>query len=185
MVLGGFFTAVGTQVLWEFFAAFAILGFVVPVPVLMRQKIAVPFQAKTAQATQLVCEALGMPVERQACLLTVHGHQVAISEACNGMRMVFALILVCYLFAFVVPLRSYVRFLLLALSPVVAVICNIIRLVPTVWMYDNYPGKPAETFHDVTGWVMLIAAFLTMIGILRLLRWAMLPVTHFRLVDVA
>jgi exosortase len=184
-VLGAFFTAVGTQVLWQFFAAFAILAFLVPVPVLMRQAIAVRFQAKTAEATQIACEAMGMPVERQTCLLTVHGHQVAVSEACNGMRMVFALILVCYLFAFVVPLRGYVRFLLLALSPIVAVLCNIIRLVPTVWVYGNFPAETAEKFHDVTGWVMLVAAFLTMIGILRLLRWAMLPVTHFRLVDMA
>jgi exosortase/archaeosortase family protein len=99
--------------------------------------------------------------------------------------MVFALILVCYLFAFVNPLRGYVRFMLLVLSPVVAAVCNIIRLVPTIWVYGSFPKQFAENFHDATGWVMLIAAFLTMVGFLRLLRWAMLPVTHFRLVDVA
>jgi exosortase len=128
-----------------------------------------------------------MTVDRQQSVLTVHGVDVGIAEACNGMRMVFALILVCYLFAFVNPLRGYVRFLLLALSPLVAAVCNIIRLVPTVWVYGYFTTRQwiAEDFHDVTGWVMLVAAFLTMVGFLRLLRWAMLPVTHFRLVDVA
>jgi exosortase len=185
MVLGALFTAVGSQILWEFFAAFAVLAFIVPVPTIARQAFAIPLQGLTAHATQMVCETLGMTVDRQQSLLTVHGVQVAVSEACNGMRMVFALILVCYLFAFVNPLRGYVRFMLLVLSPVVAAVCNIIRLVPTIWVYGSFPKQFAENFHDATGWVMLIAAFLTMVGFLRLLRWAMLPVTHFRLVDVA
>jgi len=185
LVLGTFFTAVGTDVLIQFLAAFAVLAFLVPVPSLVREAISIPLQGRIAQVTQTICEALGMTVERQNCLLTVHGVRVAIAEACNGMRMVFALILVCYLFAFVAPLRGYVRFLLLVLSPLVAAVCNIVRLVPTVWVYQEYSQHTAEVFHDVTGWVMLVAAFLTMVGILRLLRWALLPVTHFRLVDVA
>ena len=185
LVLGAFLTAVGSDVFWEFLAAFAVLGFMVPVPVLARQYISLPLQGYTAHATQIVCEALGMSVERGNNLLTVNGVQVAISEACNGMRLVFALIMVCYLFAFVVPLRGYVRFLLLALSPFIAAIANIVRLVPTVWVFGHCRQDIAETFHDVTGWVMLIAAFLTMLGILKLLRWAMLPVQHFRLVDMA
>jgi exosortase len=185
LVLGALFTAIGTDVLWEFLAAFAVLIFLVPVPSVVREYIAIPLQAQTAHVTQVVCEALGMDVDRQQSLLTVHGVQVAISEACNGMRMVFALIMVCYLFAFVAPLRGYVRFTLLILSPIIAAVFNIVRLVPTVWVYENFSPKVAQTFHDITGWVMLISAFLTLVGLLRLMRWAMLPVTHFRLVDVA
>jgi exosortase len=182
MVLGGLFTAIGSQVLWEFLPAFAVLGFMVPVPTLLRQNIAIPLQGATAHATQVICEALGLDVQRQNCLLTVNGVHVEIAEACNGMRMVFALILVCYLFAFVAPLRGYVRFLLLILSPIVAMIFNVVRLVPTVWVYNSFAQHTAETFHDISGWVMLIAAFLTLIGFLRVMRWAMLPVTHFRLI---
>jgi len=186
VVMGAFFSVAGAQVLKEFLAAFVILGFLVPVPSLAREKIALPMQRHTAYWTQLACETLGMDVTRDNSLLTTYGGvQVAIAEACNGMRMVFALIMVCYLFAFVSPLRAYVRFLLLALSPVVAAVCNIIRLVPTVFVYGHFSREFAEAFHDVTGWVMLVAAFLTMVGFLKLMRWAMLPVTHFRLVDVA
>jgi exosortase len=185
LVVGCLFSAIGTQVLWEFLAAFGVLLFLIPVPGVVRQYFAIPLQAYTAQATQIACEAVGMTVERQQSLLTVHGTQVAVSEGCNGMRMFFTLILVFYLFAFVAPLRGYVRFLLLALSPVVAAVFNVLRLVPTVWVFGTFSRPTAETFHDVTGWIMLITAFFTLIGFLRLLRWAMLPVTHFRLVDLA
>ena len=52
MVIGAFLAAVGSDVFWEFLAAFAVLGFMVPVPVLASQWIAIPLQAKTAQATR-------------------------------------------------------------------------------------------------------------------------------------
>jgi exosortase len=185
MVLGAFLAVVGSEVLVEFLAAFAVLIFLVPVPSTLRERIALPLQSYIAQTTQIVCEAFGMDVERQNSLLTVNNTQVAIAEACNGMRYLFALILVCYLFAFAAPLRGYVRVLLLALSPLVAMVSNVIRLVPTVWVFGNFSSAAAERFHDISGWVMLVAAFLAMVGFLRLLRWAMLPVTHFRLVDVS
>jgi exosortase len=185
MVIGALITAVGSQILWEFLAAFGVLLFIIPVPGWLRQGIAIPLQGQTAHVTQLVCETLGMTVERAQSTLSVHGVKVAIAEACNGMRMVFALVMVCYIFAFVTPLRSYVRFLLLVFSPVVAMVANIVRLVPTVWVYDHFSEATGETFHDISGWVMLVAAFLTLLGFLRLLRWAMMPVTDFRLADVS
>ena len=188
MVVGAFLAAVGSDIFWEFLAAFGVLVFLVPVPSTLRERIAQPLQVYVAQATQTVCDAVGMDVERTNSLLTINGTRVAIAEACNGMRMVFSLILVCYLFAFVNPLRGYVRFMLLAISPLVALMFNIIRLVPTVWVFGAYPEDKypnyAENFHDISGWVMLILAFLTMVGFLKLMRWTMLPVTHFRLVDV-
>ena len=58
---------------------------------------------------------------------------------------------------------------------------NVIRLVPTVWVYGEYEEKVADTIHDVTGWVMLPIAFLILLGIVKLLRWAMIPVTKYTL----
>jgi hypothetical protein len=53
-----------------------------------------------------------------------------------------------------------------------------------VWVFGHFSQEAAENFHDISGWVMLILAFLTMVGFLKVMRWAMVPVTHFRLVDV-
>ena len=107
--------------------------------------------------------------------------EVAIAEACNGMRMVFTLFLACYVFAFVTPLRGYVRAIILLASPVTAIVCNVIRLVPTIWVFGHTTPERAEVFHDISGWVMLIVAFLGLTSIVRLLRWAMVPVSPFTL----
>ena len=90
--------------------------------------------------------------------------------------MVFTLFLACYTFAFVTPLRGYVRALILLASPVVAVTCNVIRLVPTVWVFGHASPQTAHRFHDISGWVMLILAFVGLTGMIRVLKWASLPV---------
>jgi exosortase/archaeosortase family protein len=71
--------------------------------------------------------------------------------------------------------------LIIALSPLSAVLCNVIRLVPTVWVFGQFPQETAQKFHDVSGWVMLFVGFLLLMGVIRLLRWMLVPVTIFRL----
>src|SRR5439155_8827398 len=70
---------------------------------------------------------------------------------------------------------GYVRALLLIGSPLVAVLANVIRLVPTVWMFGHMSRASAEAFHSAAGWAMTVAAFLFLMGCVRLLQWAMTP----------
>jgi exosortase/archaeosortase family protein len=120
-------------------------------------------------------------VQRAGNRLTINGIDVNIIEACNGLRMVFALILVSYAFSFGLPLRNRVRFLILLASPFAAILCNLIRIMPTVWLYGNAPRNVARAFHDYSGWLMLPIALLMLLGIIRLLRWAMIPVMRYTL----
>jgi exosortase/archaeosortase family protein len=106
---------------------------------------------------------------------------VAVAEACNGMRMTFALMLVSFAFALTTPLRGYVRVLVVLLSPVSAMVCNVIRLVPTVWVFGNCRASVAQAFHDFSGWLMLFVAFLSLMAVIRLLRWFAVPVVPFPL----
>jgi len=181
LVVGSFLAIAGRDVLMNFLPAFVVLGFLVPIPGRVRQQIALPLQETTAKATQSSCEMIGLPVDRSGNVLTINSVEIAVAEACNGMRMTFALILVSYAFAFSMPLRWWVRLLLVALSGDFAVICNVIRLVPTVWFFGNWSSDAAELFHELSGWVMLFAAFLLLMTLVRLLRWAAMPVTAFRM----
>jgi exosortase len=175
MAAGAVVTVVGRQVLWKLLPAFGALIFLLPVPATGRHLIAYPLQTITAQATQVCGEALGMSVERTGNLLSINGNNVAIAEACNGMRMVFTLFLVCYTFAFTTALPGYVRALVLVFSPVVAVVCNVVRLVPTVYVFGHYSKETAEMFHDMGGWVMLLVGYFLLMGIVRLVRWVAAP----------
>lgn len=179
--LGAFLAFAGRGLLRRFFPAVAVLVFMIPVASARRHAIAAPLQTATATVTQAVCETIGMHVDRSGSLLMINGHDVAVAEACNGMRMVLTLFLVCYVMAFTTPLHTYIRVLVLAASPVVAVCCNVLRLTPTVWMFGNASREAAQRFHDISGWVMLFVAFFILAGIVRVLRWARLPIGPYTL----
>lgn len=176
MVIGAFATVSGPDYLKRLLPALIVLAFLVPVPGMIRQQIAIPLQTAVASASEFVFELIALPVTRSGNVLTYNGQDVAVAEACNGMRMVFALLLVTYAFAFATPLRPTVRATILLLSPVAAISCNVVRIVPTVYLYGHSPGKYGPMFHDLSGWAMLLAAFFMLLGVVRLLQWAEVPV---------
>jgi len=193
VVVGCLLTVVGKDVFFRFLPAFVVLVFLIPVAARLRAPIAIRMQMATAAATQTTLETMDVNVARYGNTLRINGQDVAVEEACNGMRMVFTLILVSFIFAYTTPLKDYVRLLILAASPLTALICNVIRLVPTVWMYGQL-GQPMGpfgvctkeklgTFHDASGWVMLVVAFILLTSIVRVFRWAMIPVTTFTLAN--
>ncbi|QQE11071.1 exosortase/archaeosortase family protein [Planctomycetota bacterium] len=176
VVTGCFLTLTGWDVVKRFWPAFVVLGFMVPVPGLIRVQISTPMQTYTAAIAQFFSVVIGMNVERSGNVMSYNGVDVAVAEACNGMRMIFALLLVSFAFAFGTPLRTWTRILVIFLSPIVAIICNVIRLIPTVYVYGNYNETIAEAFHDYTGWFMLLVALGMLFGIVHLLNWLQLPV---------
>jgi exosortase len=182
VVVGAFVTVTGRQLLSRFLPAFLVLVFLIPVPGRVRMRISVPLMTATAKVSASVSEVLGVPLERSGNELSVAGHHLLIAEACNGLRMVFSLVLVSYAFAFGEPLRNYVRFLIVAASPLSSIVCNVIRLLPTLWLFGYGPQRIAAMFHDyVSGWVMLVVAFLSLMAIIRTLRWALIPVAPYTL----
>jgi len=176
LVAGSVLVVLGADTLWNFLPAWIALIFLVPIPGRVHLYVAVPLERVTAIMTQSVAEAIGMSVSRSGNQLTLNGIDVAIAEACNGLRMVFSLFMACYVFAFMRPLRSWVRLIVLAASPVVAIVCNVIRLVPTVWVFGNASPAAAERFHDIASWAMLGVAFALLTGVARLIDWLGLPV---------
>ena len=79
------------------------------------------------------------------------------------------------------PINS--RFLLLLASPLVGIFCNVLRTLPTIWLYGRYgsEGTLAKSFHTYSGWAMYLVSFLLLLTIIKALKCAMLPITRFPL----
>jgi exosortase len=181
VVLGCIVSVLGKHAIFRFIPVVAVLVFLVPVPGEIRLRVALPLQNWTAHIEQAVFGVLGTDVIRSGNQLWYNGKQVDIVEKCNGLRMVFGLILVSYAFSFSLPLRNSVRFLILLASPFAAIFCNLVRILPTVWVYGVASETVADKFHLYSGWLMLIVALLLLLGIVRVLRWAMIPVMRYTL----
>ncbi len=180
-VIGCVLSVLGTQVLKAFFPVFLVLAFLVPVPATLRQDMSMPLEHICSKVSQQVLEVLGVPVSRSGNVLTVKGISVEIAEACDGLRMAIGLLLVMATFTLGTPMHRGARVLFLILSPFMAVLCNVLRLIPTVWVFGTFPHPFAQMFHDVAGWLMLPVAFVLLSLLLRLLRWAAVPVAPYGL----
>ena len=181
VVLGCMLSVLGKNVLFRFLPAAAVLIFLVPVPGRIRQAIALPLQTWTAQTAQTGLEICGVETEVSGNTLSINGRPVTVAEACNGMRMVFPLLLVSYAFCFALPLRQGVRFLMLLVSPLIAIFCNVVRTMPTIWLYGNANRAIADAFHAWSGWAMYVVSLVLLLVIIRALKWAMLPLSRFPL----
>ncbi|MEM9916111.1 MAG: exosortase/archaeosortase family protein [Planctomycetota bacterium] len=176
VAIGALATVAGPRLMRALLPTLVVLAFLVPVPGMIRQRIAIPMQTYTASASEFVFQLLAMPVTRSGNVLTYNGQEVLVAEACNGMRMIFALLLVTYAFVLVMNLRPSVRVLILLFSPVLAVACNVIRIAPTVYLYGQSPEHWGPLFHNLAGWAMLIVTFILLMGVVRLLQWAEVPI---------
>lgn len=183
VVLGAALTVLGPEFFWRFGAAVGALAFLIPVPGRIRLRIAEPLQEVSAQVAHFGLELFAVPVARAGNVLIINGQEVAVAEACNGMRMVAALALVSYAFVFSVPMRNGIRLGILLVSPIVAIVCNVLRLAPTVLLYGYANIDVAETFHDLSGWLMLFVALGILWGILSTLRWIEVPIAPYAVVE--
>lgn len=171
VTVGCLLSVLGGHVLMRLWPAFAVLAFMVPVPNIVRQQISMPLQNVTAQVTASILQFLGTPVTLSGNVLVINDVTVGIAEACNGVRMVFALTLVCFLYAFGSDLSNRARLFVLAASPLVAIGANVVRLVPTVWLYGYSSESTALAFHDFSGWAMMPISLLALVAFSGLLRW--------------
>jgi exosortase len=174
-------SVLGKNALFRFLPAAVVLGFLVPVPGGVRAEIAVALQHWIANTSHVILDLFGADTTVSGNLVRVNGQAVRVDEACNGMRLLFPLILIAFAFAYGLPLRNWVRLLLLLASPLVAIVCNVIRTVPTMWLYGYADRRLADVVHDAGGWLMLPLAALVLLAIVRLLRWAMIPVQRYTL----
>lgn len=183
VLIGCLVSVLGKQVLFRFLPVAFVLLMMVPMPGTIRLAIADPLQQWTARFSSWFLSLFGVETQVSGALMMINGQRVMIAEACNGMRMVLPLLLIAYGFAFGLPLRTSVRVMIILASPAVALACNVIRVIPLVWLQGQ--GELArswgERLHEQSGWIMLPLAFLVLLGIIRLLKWAMVPVYRYPL----
>jgi exosortase len=174
--IGCIATAIGGRAMLAVWPAVLVLAFVIPVPGMVRQRISIPLEQITARLAAAILSFAGAPVGRTGNQILINGYPVTVAEACNGLRMVFPLFLVVYLFCFMLPLRAWVRWVLLLTSPLCAIVCNVLRLLPTVLLYGYASKTTADNFHDYSGWPMVTIAFFALMLIIMVLRKFGVPV---------
>jgi len=186
MLIGSLLTIMGMEFLKQFAPALVALLFIIPTPGIVRIALAEPMQELATELTMGVLDGIGVNAIKQGLVIQVGNPpiDVAIGEACNGMRMVFALSLVVFGFVFSAPFRSEVRIGLLLISPLIALCCNIIRLVLTSIVYGFSTQGFADAFHWYSGLAMIPMSLIMLFGVIKILTWLDIPCMRWRLAFV-
>ncbi len=184
LLVGCVITMTGFEVVRQFAPVIICLFFLVPTPGSVRMLLAAPLQDLATAGAISVLDLTNVNAVHDGVVMQI-GYppkNVVIGEAYNGMRIIFGLFLVVYGFAFSAPYRIETRLLLLASCPIVALLCNVIRMVPTSLVYGHGSHEFADAFHWYSGFIMLPMALLMVIGLVSLLNWLDVPTMKWRLV---
>ena len=179
------FTAAGLVLLvagWQVFRRVSwtllFLLLMVPLPGRIHNVISGPLQRLATSGSVFVLEVFLGGVSQEGNVIIINGTPLAVAEACSGLRMLTAFIIVAAFIAYMVKRPRWQKAVLLASSIPVAVICNIIRIVVTailMLMVSTAVGE--KFFHDFAGIVMMPAAVLLLFGEIWLMDRLVVPET--------
>jgi exosortase len=153
------------------------LFLMVPLPGRIHNLISGPLQDLSTLGAVAALELAGVTVAREGHVMLLNDRvPVNVAEACSGLRMLTAFIVVAAVMAYVIDRPRWQKAVLLFSSVPVAIICNLLRLVATALLFLVTSSQTAERFfHDFAGWTMMPAAILMLLGELWIMSRLVLP----------
>ena len=148
----------------------AFLLLMVPLPAIIFNKIAFPLQLLASHVGEASINAMHIPILREGNVLILANATLEVAEACSGIRSLVSLFTLGIVFGYFVDRRPWVR-AVIALSAIpVAILANGLRVASAGLAAHQFGTAGVEgLFHDFSGWVVFVLAFLMMIGLQRLL----------------
>ena len=161
-IAGAVLLIAGREVFKTVFWILLILLFMVPSPTRIQNMIGAPLQNFASFGTVFVLEAFGTEVLREGNVLMLNDNvPMAVAEACNGLRLLTAFIIVTATLTYLMKCSRPRKVILLLSSIPIAIVCNIIRLCLTAAFMLLISVKLGEKFfHDFAGLTMMPIAVL-------------------------
>ena len=184
----------GAKILQLLVVPFALLLFAIPIPQIIFNKIAFPLQIYASQIAVWGIRLFSIPTVRKGNVFEIlpQGATQSISlevvEACSGIRSLMTLVSLALILAYFTREKNhdaddgwkicfknfdFWRTMILMLSAIpIAVLTNSARVTLT-GVATYYYGKQALTdfWHDLSGWLVYLAALILLIGVNSLLKF--------------
>lgn len=146
----------------------------IPLPAIVFNEIAFPLQLIASQWAAALLTLTGVPVFRQGNVLQLPFRALDVAEACSGIRSLFSLLALALMVAYFLPVRRWVKWVFVFSAVPIALVANAIRIAVT-GLLGQYVGQEYATgfFHEFSGWVIFLIAFVLLLGEAALLqRWS-------------
>jgi exosortase D (VPLPA-CTERM-specific) len=161
---------------WQYLRILAFpLGFLllmIPIPAIVFNQIAFPLQLLASRFGELGLMIAGVPVLREGNVITLANTSLEVAEACSGIRSLISLLTLAIVYGYVIERRNWARVALALASIPVAIAANGVRVAGT-GIAAHYVGPEAAQgfFHEFSGWLVFIVAFLMLFAVQRAIAW--------------
>lgn len=160
---------------WQVFRKTAdvllFLCLMLPLPRYIHTATMLPLQSAAAASAAFCLEMIGYSAINEANIITLNGTIVAVGEACNGLRMATAFLVIIGWIVLLVRREWWEKLILLLSSLPIALLCNTLRLTVTAVVFTKLTGEKWErVFHDFGGYAMIPLALAMVVFELWILR---------------
>ena len=174
-LLGATLLVGGWDVLRWTAPAILFLGFMVPLPDVINDGIAIPLRRLATIASTYVLQTFGYPAMSEGNTIQIDDIRLGVIEACSGLGMLMTFLALATAMAIVAPGPIVDRLVLVASSIPIAVFANVLRII-VVAMADVRFGKHHhDSIDKILGWPMMPLALILLWLELRFLRLLFVP----------
>jgi len=147
------------------------LTFMIPVPNIVYDAVALPLKLFVSWLSVGTLQALGVIVVREGNVIMFPNITLEVVDACSGLRSLTSLLAIGAAYALIAVRSSWQRIVLIAATVPIAIFTNTLRVVGTGLLASHLgAGAARGFFHEFTGIVLFAFALLLFVGIHQLLR---------------
>ncbi|UCD51802.1 MAG: exosortase/archaeosortase family protein [Phycisphaerales bacterium] len=179
-VAGLVLVVAGRQVFRQARWILLFLFLMVPFPGQVHNRISGPLQGMATKGSVFLLEVFVPRVSQRGNVVMLDKNTpMAVAEACSGLRMLTAFIIVAAFIAFMVKRPRWQKAALVLSSIPIAVVCNVVRIFFTALLMLFVSSEVGERFfHDFAGLVMMPVAVMLIFGELWVMDQLVLPDSH-------
>ena|SRR5277367_43156 len=146
-----------------------LLFFMVPIPQVIYNQLTFPLQQLASRAAEIALSALQIPVLREGNVLELPEQRLNVVEACSGIRSLLSLSFLSLVYGYFFESRLWVRVVLFLSTIPIAIVANANRITLTGLLAEYKPEYAEGFFHEMSGWVIFMAALVILIVLHQLL----------------
>ncbi|EFI35283.1 eight transmembrane protein EpsH [Desulfonatronospira thiodismutans ASO3-1] len=170
-LLGIFLFIFGTAVLRHITFPFAVLLFAIPLPAFLNNMVSFKLKLWSSALAEQILKLLSVPVFREGNIIDLGVTQLQVVDACSGLRYLFPTMLMAMLIGRFFLRSSTSRIILFALSPLLSLLSNSMRVAVTGVLARYIDPRLAEGFfHDFSGWLVYMFTLVFLGGVTLFLR---------------
>ena len=170
-LLSIYLIAFGINSLKQGLFPFCLLIFVIPLPIFVVNMVSLQLKLWSSALAVFMLQGMDVPVFRAGNIIDVGIAQLQVVDACSGLRYIFPSLFLALILGKFFLRRQVSRFLLAAMSPVICIGANSIRLAVTAILIRYvHPGLAKGIYHDLSGWFIYLFILFTLFILAILLR---------------